>query len=302
MVLVAVQVMFGTWPIVGKIALRDLPGTGLITLRLTGATFALFAAKSFFRHRPDRRRGDLARFALYSLLGVVLNQFLFTKGLAHSTVVNATLLSTSIPVFTLIVGALMGYERLSRWAAAGTLLAALGVIYLVNPWRAGLSGGMALGDFLLVANTFCYGAYIAISQDAFRRYGPLEAITIVFALGSLMAAPVGFYQLSQTRLESLGAGAWLAVAYIILVPTAGAYYLNAWALTRVAPSTVAVYIYLQPLVAFAVAPLVLGAQERWNARLGVATLLIFAGVAAVTWGARSRVVEEVSDRPEALGH
>jgi drug/metabolite transporter (DMT)-like permease len=95
---------------------------------------------------------------------------------------------------------------------------------------------------------------------------------------------------------------WGSVLYIIFVPTVGAYYLNAWALMRVAPSTVAVYIYLQPLIAFALAPLVLGANEQANRRTLVAALLIFAGVAVVTWGARSRAVEEVSERPEALGH
>jgi drug/metabolite transporter (DMT)-like permease len=93
---------------------------------------------------------------------------------------------------------------------------------------------------------------------------------------------------------------WLAVGYIILVPTVGAYYLNAWALARVAPSTVAVYIYLQPLIAFALAPLVLG--ESGNRRTWIAAALIFAGVAVVTWRARNRVMEEVLEHPDALGH
>ena len=76
--------------------------------------------------------------------------------------------------------------------------------------------------------------------------------------------------------------------------------MNAWALGRVAPSTVAIYIYLQPLIAFALAPVLLG--EHLNSRTWVATVLIFAGVALVTLRTRSRAVEEVSERPEALGH
>ncbi|MCV5277342.1 DMT family transporter, partial [Escherichia coli] len=74
---------------------------------------------------------------------------------------------------------------------------------------------------------------------------------------------------------ALGWNVWLIVAYIVLVPTVGAYYLNAWALGRVAPSSVAIYIYLQPLISFAVAPLVLG--ERIDHRAWVAAALIFAG-------------------------
>jgi drug/metabolite transporter (DMT)-like permease len=93
---------------------------------------------------------------------------------------------------------------------------------------------------------------------------------------------------------------WLWVIYIILVPTVGAYYINAWALMRVPPSVVAVYIYLQPLLAFGLAPALLG--ESWNSRTMVACALIFAGVAIVTIRGRSRTVEEVSEHPDALAH
>jgi drug/metabolite transporter (DMT)-like permease len=77
-----------------------------------------------------------------------------------------------------------------------------------------------------------------------------------------------------------------------------AYYLNAWALGRVAPSVVAIYIYMQPMLAFALAPLILG--ERWNSKTILACVLIFAGVAVVTIRSRSKAVEEVSDQPDAL--
>ena len=93
---------------------------------------------------------------------------------------------------------------------------------------------------------------------------------------------------------------WLIIALIILLPTVGAYYLNAWALTKVAPSTVAIYIYLQPLIAFGFAPLLLG--EKWNSRTIIAALLIFSGVAVVTKRGRSRAVREISEHPDALAH
>jgi drug/metabolite transporter (DMT)-like permease len=76
--------------------------------------------------------------------------------------------------------------------------------------------------------------------------------------------------------------------------------LNAWALGRVAPTVVAVYVYLQPIIGLALAPLILG--ESLNARVWVASLLIFTGVGIVTIRRRSRVLEEVSERPDALSH
>jgi drug/metabolite transporter (DMT)-like permease len=298
--LVAVQFFFGTWPIIGKIVLRVLPSTGLVTLRIVGAALALFVISRATHSPRITRRSDYARIALYSLLGVVLNQFLYTKGLALSTAINATILSTTIPIATLLVSVLLGYERPSPRVLVGMAVAAGGVVYLVNPTHADFSRTTMLGNLLLILNTLAYGAYIAISQDVIKRYGALPVITWVFIFGSVAALPLGGYYLAQTPLAAISVAVWLAVLYIILVPTVGAYYLNAWALGRVAPSTVAIYIYLQPLIAFALAPLLLG--EHLNSRTWLATLLIFAGVALVTLRTRSRAVEEVSERPEALGH
>ncbi len=125
-------------------------------------------------------------------------------------------------------------------------------------------------------------------------------ITWIFLVGAVVMLPIAGFAWTLDELQSVSLAVWLSVIYIVLVPTVGAYYLNAWALMRVPPSIVAVYIYLQPLLAFGLAPLVLG--ESWNARTLVACLLIFAGVAAVTIRGGSRAVEEVSKHPDALAH
>jgi drug/metabolite transporter (DMT)-like permease len=300
--LLAVQIIFGMWPALGKLALRAVPSTGLVAIRVGGAAAAFLLLRGLRGRlvKPDRR--DLARLVLYSLLGVVLNQFLYVKGLSLSTAVNAAIINATIPVFTLVVGALLGKERLSARVVTGTLVAAAGVVYLIDPLRASLGGDTMRGNLLLVANTFCYGAYLAMSQDVFRRYGALTAMTWLFALGSLAAVPFGGYQLARTDFASIGLLVWLVLVYTVLVQTVGAYYLNAWALERVSPSTVAVYIYLQPLFAFIFAPLLLGAGERPGLRHAVATLLIFAGVGVVTLGQRNGFEEEVSEHPDALAH
>jgi drug/metabolite transporter (DMT)-like permease len=297
--LIGVQLMFGTWPIFGKIALRALPVTGIVALRVVGAASAFLILLYTLGRPPKIRKADYARFALYALLGVVLNQFLFVKGLSLTTYINATLLGTTIPVFTLLVSLTLGYDRLTFRKALGISLAAAGVIYLIYPER-NFSSATAFGNFLIVLNSISYGAYLAISKDMLKRYGALTVITWIFIFGSIMTLPIGGYALAGTPLNQVGAGIWFAVIYIILVPTVGAYYLNAWALARVEPSTVAVYIYLQPLIAFALAPLIL--NEKWNSRTWLASALIFSGVAVVTWRARSHAIEEVAEHPDALSH
>ena len=298
--LIAVQLMFGTWPIVGKIALRVFSSAGLVAFRVAGAAMALLIIQRAAGRVRITRKSDFARFGLYSLLGVVLNQLLFVKGLMMTTVVSATLLSTTIPIFALLVSIALGTDRISLAKVVGIFLAGAGVVYLIDLVRADFSAGTTIGNLLIIANSMCYGAYIAVSKDMFKKYGALTVITWMFVFGNIITIPFGFYSTSSTDLSTAGASVWFAVVYIILVPTVGAYYLNAWALARVAPSTVAVYIYLQPLIAAALAPVIL--NEPWNPRTWLAMLLIFAGLFVVTRRERSYAIDEVSEHPDALSH
>ena len=298
--LVLVQIMFGTWPIFGKLVLRSMSSTSLVGIRILGAAAVLTLLQRKLGQLRQLPKRVLAWLVLSSLLGVVLNQLLFVKGLSLTTAINATLLTTTIPVITLGVSIALGYDGPSVRRILGIALAAAGVIYLVDPWRANFTAETTLGNVLILCSSLSYGAYIAVSRDLFRRYGALNVITWIFVVGAIISLPISVYAWSSESRGTISAGVWLIVPYIVLVPTVGAYYLNSWAITRVAPSVVAIYIYLQPLLSFGLAPLILG--ETWNSRTLVACALIFAGVAVVTIRSRSRAVEEVSEHPDAMAH
>jgi len=278
--LIAVQVLFATWPIVGKIALRTIPPVALVGFRVAGASLALLVLARLSGNLQTIKRVDWPLLVGSSLLGLVFNQLLFTRGLSLTTAINSTLLSTTIPVFTLLVGVILRTDRATLGRLLGIALAASGVLYLIGPGRTQFSSVTRAGDLLIVSNSLCYGAYIAVSKDLVRRYNALTVITWIFVVGCVAIVPAGAISLAQISLTGVSWKVWLAILYIALLPTAGAYYLNAWALARVAPSTVAVYIYLQPLIAFVLAPLILG--EALSSRTVIASLLIFAGVLVVT--------------------
>jgi drug/metabolite transporter (DMT)-like permease len=279
--LIAVQIMFGTWPIVGKIALRSISTTSLVAMRIIGAAiiFSLVGRNVGELFRLPKR--VIAWLAVTSLLGVVFNQLLFVKGLSLSTAINSTLLTATIPVITLIASILLGYEKGTLRHAIGVLFALVGVLMLVDPFQASFSPQTTAGNILVILSAISYGAYLAVSRNLFRRYGALTVITWIFVLGAIMTIPVAAYAWpTEKNWQQVTTAVWLAVAYVIIVPRVGAYYLNSWAITRVSPSIVAIYIYLQPLLAFGIAPLVLG--ETLSARIIVACCLVLAGVTVVT--------------------
>lgn len=289
--LILVQILFATWPIVGKIALRSVPSVALVGFRVAGASLALLILARASGRLQKIERSDWPLLIISSMLGLVFNQLLFTKGLSLTTAINATLLTTTIPIFTLLVGVAMGTDRATLRRLVGIALAAAGVLYLIGLGRAGFSPATRMGDSLIVANSFCYGAYIAVSKNLMKRYNSLTVITWIFIIGCVVTIPAGAVSLAPVALASISWKVWLAILYIIVFPTAGAYYLSVWALARVPPSTVAVYIYLQPLITFALAPMVLG--ESLSFRTLIASLLIFAGVLVVTRRKRSTPMNNV---------
>lgn len=278
--LVTVQILFGTWPIFGKIVLRSMSPATLVVCRIACAAVALAILQRRLTPLLRMPLKDIVLITLCSMLGIVGNQLLFVKGLSLTTVINSTLLSTTIPVYALAVGVLLRYERGSLKTLGGIVMSAAGVIYLVNPADADLSPQKTAGNLLILASGLIYATYLVISKDLFERYGALNVITWIFLVGAVITVPLGIYSFQNENFSTIGATVWVALAFIVLLPTIAAYYLNAWALTRVSPSTVAIYIYLQPLIAFGLAPLFLG--ERWTWRTILATVLIFGGVALVT--------------------
>jgi drug/metabolite transporter (DMT)-like permease len=131
--LIAVQILFGSWPVFGKVVLRSMSPSSLVALRLTGAALAFTLLQRKITPLLKMPVKDILLLALCSMLGVIGNQFLYVKGLSLTTAINSALLSTTIPVFTLFVSILFRHDRLSLRRLFGILLAAGGVVYLVNP-------------------------------------------------------------------------------------------------------------------------------------------------------------------------
>lgn len=278
--LLAVQLMFGTFPVVGKLALQSFSSFAIVGFRVGGAALAFVALQLLTGSLKLEQKSDYWRFLLYAILGVILNQLLSITGLSLTTATNSALLAAMMPVFVAVISAIFGYDRLGWRKIAGISIAAAGVIYLINPLQASFSAEHTRGDAMIIVNGISYAAYLAISKDAIRRNGALRSLAWLFLFGSIVCVPLGAFSIAAVDFSTVAASSWYALAFIVLFPTIGAYYLNAWALARVAPSVVAIYIYLQPLIGFVLAVLFLG--EPFNPRAIVAGLLIFAGVFLVT--------------------
>ncbi len=290
--LILVQVFFASLAIAGRYVLREFPAGALVLFRVVGAAAALLVIHALAGGRAIRNRRHLLFLALLGMLGVAINQGLYVFALRHTTAINATILTTTVPVFTVIWSAIGGREPLSALKLGGVALAAAGVVYLIGPDRISVRPDVALGNAMIVVGMACYSAYFVLSKRIIALYRPLTVTTYAMLFGAVGTLPFGIPSVLSIEPGRIHTLTWLWVAYIVVFPTLLAYLLNLWALRRVSSSTVAVYIYLQPLFALAVAPLVLQG-EAVTPRTIVAALTIFGGLALVLHGERAgRTVHE----------
>ena len=107
-----------------------------------------------------------------------------------------------------------------------------------------------------------------------------SALTLIFSSAAIGFLPIGAWALWQLDWAAVPVAAWWWTAWIVIGPTVGTYFLNLWALKRTSSNVVAGFIYLQPLLTAAVAPMVL-ANEALTTRAIGAGLAIFLGLACI---------------------
>jgi drug/metabolite transporter (DMT)-like permease len=280
--LATVQVMFAALTVAAKFVLPSIPPAGIAFFRITGAALAFALIKALTVRERVTAGGDLLAMTGLALVGVVLNQVFFLEGVKRTTAINANILVTTVPAFTLGIALVLGRERATAAKVGGIVLAAAGAVWLIGPDRIRLDPSTALGNALIVFNTSLYASYLVLSKPLLERYQPVTVVTYVFLFGALFIAPVGLVELRDVDLFHLPGRAVLGLAFIVGCSSVLAYYLSIWALRRTASSLVAMYVYLQPLITALGAPLIL--HERVTSRAGVAAALIFGGLAFATWG------------------
>jgi len=274
--LLLIQVFFGVHYLAGKIVLAAIPPRAWAPLRVASAALVLLGIVAATGRRFPAAPRDWARLALFSVFGVAINQVFFVEGLARTTATHSAIINTLIPAWTLLFAVLLAHERLTALKGASLALAVAGVLLVIRPERASFSSTTFVGDLLTIANSLSYGLFLVISKRTMHRVDAVAATALMFAFATPPIAAYGGKALASLDPGSVPAAVWAWAAFIVLVPTAGAYVLISWTLARAEASLVAMFVYVQPVIAAILGVVFQG--ESLTIRTVVGALVIFAAV------------------------
>lgn len=296
--LILVQFSFASLAVVGKVAVEAWGPLPVAGLRMFFASL-LLAALALYASREMPTRADLGRLFGLSLLGISLNQLLFLEGLSRTSAINASILISTIPVFTTALAIAFGKERARPSRIVGIVLAFGGALVLIGVGAFDLRDEATVGNILVVLNALCYSFYLVLSRPMLSRYRSTTVVAWTFLFGTLLILPLSAPQVAEVVHGPIDARIAWAMVWIILVPSVLAYSLNNYALKRVQSSTVAVYVFLQPLIGVTLALLVLP-DERLTLRAVLGGLGILAGVILVSLTERIEPLAAIPESGEAM--
>ncbi|MFC5047556.1 DMT family transporter [Aquimarina hainanensis] len=254
---------------------------GFIVLRVLG-TMLLFWAISFLGPKEKIAPKDFKRITAAAFFGVALNMLAFFEGLNLTTPISASVLMITAPIIVLILSVIFLKEKASIIKIIGVLTGLSGalLIILYGKGNSLTASNPTLGNFLVFVNAASYACYIIVVKKITQKYHPFTFMKWMYTIGFFMVLPFGYEQITQMQPAHIPLDGYLKIGYVILFATFGTYVLNIFAIRELKPTTVAVFIYLQPLLAsiFAIA---LGSDHLDSIKI-VAAIIIFTGVYLVT--------------------
>lgn len=254
----------------------------VMDFRVAGAMI-LFWIISFFRPAEHVPPKDLIKLFYASLLAIIFNQGSFIFGVGLSSPVDASIITTSMPLIAMILAAVYLKEPITGKKIIGIALGACGALILI------LSGGNKsvtvgahpiLGDILVLLAQCSYALYIVLFKDFVGRYSVVTIMKWMFTYSFLCLLPFSYDGLISIDWSLLDMSDYAGIVYVSVCGTFLSYLLVVCGQKALRPTVAGMYNYVQPLVATIAA--VIWGMDTFGISKTISALLIFGGVYLVT--------------------
>ena len=252
-----------------------------ILLRVSGAT-AIFWIVGLFVKSQKIAKQDYKKIILASFFGIALNMLCFFKGLSLTSPISASVMMVTSPIMVLIFSSILLKENIIKRKIIGVFVGLIGAVFLIVYGNSGdtTDTDSTLGNFLVFVNAASYGLYLVLVKKLISKYHPITFIKWFYLFGLVLVIPFSFIEFTEISWTSMPTDIYLKVGFVILFTTCVTYLFNIYGLSKLKPTTVGVFIYLQPVIATIYA-LSVGSDSLSLVKIG-ASVVIFSGVYLVT--------------------
>lgn len=205
----------------------------------------------------------------------------FFKGLSFTSPISAAVIMVTAPIIVMILSAIIIREKIKFRKVLGILLGLIGTGFLILYGKSiGNASNASLGNLLVFINAVSYAFYLIVVKKLMDKYNAFTFVKWIYTFGLLMVLPFGWSEYREISWATIPINILWEIVFVVVFTTFLTYLFNLVSMRELKPTTVAVFIYLQPLFAtiFAIS---LGKDELTLVKM-ISAVLIFVGVYLVT--------------------
>ena len=279
--ILAANILWGLNAPIGKAVLNNFSALSVTTFRVVGAA-AAFWLFSLFLPKENISHKDMLRLFFAALCGVVMNQGMFMFGLSLTSPIDASIITTTAPIVTMIVAALYLKEPVTNKKVLGIFLGAIGALTLILSNKTSTVSGSnpILGDLLCLIAQISFAIYLTVFKDLIAKYSPVTISKWLFVYASICFIPFSYQDIVAIDFTAIPADMIMRICYVVLGATFLSYICMMTGQKLLRPTIVSMYNYVQPIVASIAA--VLLSMDTFGWEKAVAIGLVFLGVYIVT--------------------
>ena len=254
---------------------------GFILIRVIGAT-TIFWVLGLFIKSQKIEKSDYKKLLLAAIFGISLNMLSFFKGLSLTTPISASVIMVTSPIMVLIFSSILIRKAIGKLRVLGIIIGLIGTVLLITYGNSSNNSGTNSnwGNFLIFVNATSYGLYLVISKSLIHKYHPITLVKWLYLIGLIFVLPFGYRDFTEISWQDMPINIYWNIGFVIVFTSCVTYLFNLYGLSKLKPTTVSVFIYLQPVIATIYA-LIIGSDSLNLIKVG-ATILIFCGVYLVT--------------------
>ncbi len=274
------NILWGLMAPVGKSALQEFSALSVTTFRMVGAA-ACFWLLSLFCKREHVDHRDMLRIFFASLFALVFNQGVYIFGLSLTSPIDASIVTTTLPIVTMIVAAIYLKEPVTNKKVMGIFVGAMGALILIlSSQSATGGGGSIIGDLFCLTAQISFSIYLTVFKDLTQKYSPITMNKWMFIYASICYIPFSYRDVAVIQWSAVSTEALAEVTYVVVGGSFLAYICIMTAQRLLRPTVVSMYNYMQPIVASTVTVIIGMAAFTWQK--AAAIVLVFLGVYIVT--------------------
>ena len=263
---------------IGKDAMiNGIDGIDLVSFRVLGGAL-LFWLTSLFTKKEHVPVKDILLLGCAGLFALVFNQCSYTIGLNLTSPSNSSIMTTSMPIFAMVLSFFILKEPITWQKAGGVLLGCTGAVIIIttSATAGNAKVGNIWGDLLCMSAQLSFALYLSLFKPLIQKYSLFTVNKWMFTWATLIIWPFTLDHVSSIDFASVPMSTWWETGFVVFFGTYISYICMMVGQQTLRPTVVSVYNYMQPLVSVSVS--VAAGLAVFKTSQALAAILVFSGV------------------------